>query len=314
VGNVQEELGNYDEAEQSYLQSINSNPGAITGYIALANLQLSFGETEKAINTINEGITQAPGDYRGYQALGDLYAFIEPENIEQAVNAYHAGIEIVPGSPQLYVKIANLHYNIVSDFWDKLEQAAEYETAAENRYEVYLNQFDFGEGSFLRPRFFQRRVDRLIQTYEQRREALRTAQYRYNQTVENYSTAETNYTMALSLDQNYVPALIGLGRLRLARGLTSEGVASYEMAYAMNPFSSSAAINLGNYYTEIGEADKAVGLLETVIEREPTNMVANNSLSIAYHNAASLSISQAARSVEQSVPHMEALITRIREK
>jgi len=143
---------------------------------------------------------------------------------------------------------------------------------------------------------------------------MRIAQFRYNQTSENYRTAETNYTLALSLDQNYVPALIGLGKVRMARGLTSEGAALYEKAVSVSPFSSTAVINLGNYYTEINEADKAVSLLEIVVEREPTNMIAKYSLSVAYHNTTSLSISQATRSVEQSSSRLEALITRIRQQ
>lgn len=314
AGQVQEEMMLFDDAQISYEAAINSRPGDITGYVALANLQLTLDKPEDALQTIQSGIAKAPGDYRGYEALGNIYTAIESGSLEKAENAYLTGLALLPASPELLVRIGDLHSSLVITAWENLETALDFETWAEAEYKALLQQIGPDGDINSQPRRIQIQIENAIKTYEQAQMEVKAAQIEYDKTAGHFNVASENYKSALAIDSDNVSALLGMGNLQLAHGLTAEGLNTIEKACALNPNSSLAFTHLGSLYEELGWLNEAAAILELINHRDPGNEIAQAALTNVYANMTELSISQAALSVEKGAFKLEGLIEGLRAK
>jgi tetratricopeptide (TPR) repeat protein len=313
IGAVQEKLGYVEDAQGSYQRAIEMDPGSINGYIALAEFQLNQEDSEKALGTIQEGIIQVPGDYRGYETLADIYNTIDPDNIEQAEEAYRTGLNILPGVSALYISIGELHTEHVFTAWQNLTAAEKLDRLTKNRYEAVLIHFGVeDEDLSQQSRFVQDTVTEAKLNYDRNHRYLLAAQEKYEQNYVDFDIATNSYTNALSLDPNNELALLGLGRLQLAHGLEEKAVSYFEQACAMNPYSSLSLSYLGNIYLDLGRTDEAVYAFEQIRALDPGNSFAQAAIVDAYHNQKSLTISQAVASVEQGVFKLESLVDYLR--
>mgnify|MGYP001056959352 CR=1 FL=1 len=311
-GSVEENLGALDRAQDSYLRAIEINPGSIEGYIALSKLLYQEENHELAIEKITKGITHAPADYRGYQALGELYIAIDPSDSAKAEEVYQTGLRVLPGTPELITSIADLYTKQALDASERLETSQAIELLTQNRLK-YLTDLQATSLSRQQSRVVELKVEQAMQIvglYHARAEA---AQQAYEETESSYELASEYYQQALSLKPNFETALLGMGKLQLARASMSESIAYFEQAVTANPHSTLSLGYLGNIYLELGQPEKALAYFEQILAYEPGNMLAQVGVSYAYQDTAALDISQAAESVEQSQFKLQFLVQYFRD-
>jgi tetratricopeptide (TPR) repeat protein len=314
LGSVQEELGLNIDAQASYQEVIEMHPGNIKGYIALAKFQLNHEEAEQALRTIKEGIIQVPADYRGYQTLGDIHIFIDQENLTQAEQAYQTGLTVVPGSPALYASIGDLHTKRTLVAWNTLKSAKELERLAKNHYAALLARRAPDEHSGRQSRFVVQMLAEAKQIYDRNYREMLLAQEEYDQTSITFDVATSNFTDALALEPNNELALLGLGRLQIARGMESEAISYLEQASALNPHSNIALSQLAGLYQETGRSVDAFFIIQRIRALDPGNPSAQAALSEAINNLPNLTISQAAESVKLGTKKLESLVMFLRER
>ncbi len=90
--------------------------------------------------------------------------------------------------------------------------------------------------------------------------------------LKEWKEAENAYTAALKLQPTYLPALLNLGKMRIAAGKADTAVEPLVEAVRLNPDSAEAQYFLGEAYLAIKKGSLAVGHLEKAIELEPDKM------------------------------------------
>jgi tetratricopeptide (TPR) repeat protein len=307
LGSVQEALELWDDAQVCYERVIEISPTTIDGYIALAKLYYQLGEAEQSLAIIKDGIDKVPIDYRGYQALGDIYLRIDLENFTQAEEAYRAGLEVLAGIPELYVRIGDLYTQRVLATKKNLTATKALEQLAAYRLEQLMDRKGM-ESTRRQRRALELRIAEATQTYNLYNHKLLAKQQVYERANVNYENAMENYMEALKLEPNNEFSLIGLGKLKLATGTVYEALHYFEQAYTTHPHSTISLGYIGNIYLEIGQPEKAIETFEKITRYEPENLVAQFGLSNAYQELETLNISEAAASVERSVFRFPALV------
>ncbi len=90
--------------------------------------------------------------------------------------------------------------------------------------------------------------------------------------LKEWEKAEKAYAEALKLQPTYLPALLNLGKLRLADGNAAAAIDPLREAVRLEPDSAEAQYFLGEAYLAIKKGSLAVGHLEKAIELEPDKM------------------------------------------
>ncbi len=88
---------------------------------------------------------------------------------------------------------------------------------------------------------------------------------RQNQLAE----AEACYSRALELDQDYVSALIGMGRLELLRGNPQSALKRFETAIEIEPHEATAHLALGAVLESLGRTEEAQAAYFRSLENDP---------------------------------------------
>lgn len=95
---------------------------------------------------------------------------------------------------------------------------------------------------------------------------------------ENYPAALEKAEKALAVDPTYLPSLMFFRKVAEAAGLQEIAVNAMEIAVRFNPNSVAALQALAKAYQDIGEATKAVSILQKVRQLKPNNLAAANDL------------------------------------
>ena len=100
--------------------------------------------------------------------------------------------------------------------------------------------------------------------------------------VANKDEAEREYHAALLVNTHDEKAECRLGELAAQRGDVKESFTHYQHAYQLQPQDPDAAVGLAKAYTSMDQPDKALPLLEQVVEHDPANAIAHFRLSTLY--------------------------------
>jgi tetratricopeptide (TPR) repeat protein len=94
----------------------------------------------------------------------------------------------------------------------------------------------------------------------------------------NIPDAEKNYQLALKLNPDHLPALLGFAQLKEQTGKSNEALENYLRAAEKHPKEASVHNNLGLYYARHKRLDDAVVSLRRAIEIEPKNVRYRNNI------------------------------------
>lgn len=311
MGTAQEDIGAIDQAEYSYQQIIENCPVCIEGYIALAKLYYHQGEFENSLEVIHTGIDTSPGDYRGYAILGDILSSLDPENIKNASDAYLDGLEVLPGSSELYSRLGQLHTKKFLSSTKKLEATQALELLAAYKNNLEIDQII--ASTYQLERVLNYSIDNAIKKYPayQAKLFMNESTLR-NETDSEFTSALSYYRIALSLEPNNESAFIGLGKLYLAVGSYEEAARYFELALKYNPNGTISASYLGNIYFELGRFDDALAVFSQVLVFQPDNIIALLGLSQIYDSYPSLTVQQAADAAEKKLMKIPSLVDHLR--
>ena len=106
--------------------------------------------------------------------------------------------------------------------------------------------------------------------------------------LKNLDEAEKNYAQALKARSDYVPALIGFGRLRLVQKNFRDAVELLKHAVKVQPTSPLANYFLGEAYLQLKLGSTAVGYLNEAIRLDPIAMADAHLRLAALYNAKGL--------------------------
>lgn len=96
--------------------------------------------------------------------------------------------------------------------------------------------------------------------------------------TEKAEKAENSYKSALKIDENYAPALTGLGKLYVKLKRFDEGLPLLEKLHDSSPRNLMRMVNLGGAYLESGDENKAEEMYKKVQSLDETNVESRSGL------------------------------------
>jgi tetratricopeptide (TPR) repeat protein len=96
--------------------------------------------------------------------------------------------------------------------------------------------------------------------------------------TEKSDKAESSYKSALKIDENYAPALTGLGKLYVRLKRFDEGLPLLEKLHDVSPRNLMRMVNLGGAYLESGDEGKAEAMYRKVQALDDTNVESQSGL------------------------------------
>jgi Tfp pilus assembly protein PilF len=104
----------------------------------------------------------------------------------------------------------------------------------------------------------------------------------------DFEAAENSYLSALKANEKYFPAMLNLGRVRIARKNYEGAIQSLEGALSLEPKSAPANYFLGEAYLQIKKGSKAVVFLKEALNLDPIGMADAHLRLAQLYNAAGM--------------------------
>jgi len=239
--------------------------GLLLAQVADFNAQgmkaLEAGDYAAAAEAFRKLVTQQPGDYAAHFHLGLAYSLLQ--KTDEAIAEYQKVLELKPGlyEAQLNLGILWLEKHQPAEALRWLEQAL-----AQKPGEFAPNYYS-GEAL--------RELNRPAEAVERYRHALEAnpksaaaevGLARALVALGQIDQAATHYRRAAEVSPEYRTALIELAAALEKAGRLREAIALYEQF----PEDLAARERLGNLLLETGETDRAIQLLQQVVEASPT--------------------------------------------
>ena len=108
---AEEEIKDYDSAEQSFKELLTSHPGFDNGYIGRAKLYLAKGDTISAINDLNKALSINKNATNAYVIRANI-AMHSNKDFQSALNDMNEAIKLQPRYAGFFINRAFLRYNL----------------------------------------------------------------------------------------------------------------------------------------------------------------------------------------------------------
>ena len=205
----------------------------------------------------------------------------------------------MPGAAELYVGIGNIYGKKILEVTDNLASAEAYDRTVRNRLaEVQSNILP--DPTRAQSRVSQLKLINALELYSNAQNQLKTAQLAYEKLDSDFEAANAAFSNAVELQPSNEAALLGLGRISLAYGLTDEALKYYQESVNANPNSVVALSYLGNAYLESGNPGEAINVFEDLLIRDPMNTFAHIGLYRTYTALDQTDLVQTSATVEHS--------------
>lgn len=302
LGSSYQSLERDDDAVAAFDKAIESDPTSATPYVTLSGYYsaraarhknkkeyaLSTEKYDLAVATLQRGMEASPASVEIYNNLGLTYLTLERE--QDALDTYNRGLEILPGSPVLYVSRGNLRANTIV----KLMGETSDETYAGYVQEEF-EKFATGESSGV-PDLIQ-----AAQTANADAQArLRAAAAIYRWVKSDLQAARADYELALALQPNNLYALLGIGNILAASGDNTAAIAYYQKAIDTNLYNIPARNALGQALNNLRRYDEALAVFQQAVRLYPSNLTAGFGLITAQQYVKVLDLDTALRAFEAS--------------
>jgi len=278
LGNVYNDVANYDQAMAALQCAVQINPMLAESRMNLGNIYLMKDRVDDAIVEYQQALKINPDDAKIHNNLGNAYqkrgwlgdalaehtaaVRLDPKFVDayrnlaatyrklnnpaKAKTALLQAIELEPKNALLYCELADVY----SQFDDCGEAIPRYEKAL--ALDLDLAEAYFGKGVCF---------GKLGQTGE-----------------------EINaYRKALAINPNMLAALANLGNAYFAKGSYKEAIEKYQRAIQISPDDAKLYYNLGISYSGRGEYEKAVKAILKAVGLDPEMADAHYALAFAYY-------------------------------
>jgi tetratricopeptide (TPR) repeat protein len=111
-------LDKADEAEKTFKEALEKNPGNKDIMIALINVYLPQGKKDEAEKVLSDAIALDPENKELHYVVGTIYE--GQERYEDAVNAYKKVVELDPNYTDAYLGLGAVYFNMAADYNNKI--------------------------------------------------------------------------------------------------------------------------------------------------------------------------------------------------
>ena len=231
--------GYLDQAAESFKQVIAAKPQEAEAYYNLGTLYLRKNDFDQARQYLEETVKLRPTHAEAWNNLGMLAA--QTGQTEAAVRDFQQSLSIKPN----------------------------YATALLNRGNLYRRAQNFAEAANL--------LGRALETEPDNPEANYNLGMLYAQQSQ-FPKASEYFERALALRPDYPDALNNLGVLLVRQGRYSEAQEKFASCIRVAPNLDQGYLNLARLYAAMNDKEKARSVLQDLLQRQPENKIAQQSL------------------------------------
>ncbi|MFQ5590208.1 MAG: tetratricopeptide repeat protein [Phycisphaerae bacterium] len=251
LGDALVRQGNFAEAREAFLQSVEIDPDFAFGYRSLGQVMLALGDPEAAIVHFERAAELTPDDGGIYQGLARAYMAVgdRPRADEAAEKA----------------RSYEHRYRVPDPVIDEISALSVSSPVAYRRARNLIAQGDYANAIPDLLTVEKVRTDDPIVKIFLAEAFRRTGEY---------EEADLRLSAALNLKPDAVSAYMELGRLRLVQGKLDEAIESFRQAQELKPSQPTINVELGLALVRRGEYYDAISAFECASgEREVTPSV-----------------------------------------
>jgi tetratricopeptide (TPR) repeat protein len=237
LGGIYSELGQIDDAIQSYQRAIEFDPTDEHSWNNLGKLYSDLGQSGEAVQAYQKAIELAPKYTSPWNGLGNLYKDLG--QTDQAIMAYEKAIELDPAFAYAWQNLGNAYRglgqndNAIKSYQRAIELPNSFGTPT-NAHALAWNglgivYYDLGQN------------DDAIKAYQK----------------------------AIELDPIFAPTWNGLGVIYRDLGQNDQAIQSYQKSIELDPKFALPWYSLGTVYLIIGDYEKALSAFTKAREIEP---------------------------------------------
>jgi tetratricopeptide (TPR) repeat protein len=276
VGLLQEKLGNAEEAEKSFLKSLELQENYSTAN-RLGIFYYKQKKYEKAIFYYQKAISLSEKDAVLWGNLG--LAFEDQGNLQEAENAYLRAADLNEIDGSSHNRLGLFYYNQK----DYTKAITWYKLALEKQPESFVYMGNLGLayedlGNFAEAEKAYLRAADLNEIDGSSHN--RVGIFYYNQ--KDYTKAISWYKLALEKQPEYFVYIGNLGLAYENKGDLQEAESAYLHAARLNHTDGSSSNRVGLFYYNRQEYSRAIPWYKQALEKEPGNLVYLENLALAY--------------------------------
>ena len=240
LGIIHAGTGEYDDAIADFKSALEAEPRNADAYRGLAKAYESKGLPDEAELTYQKAIEVKPDYWAGYNLLGVFY--YRHSRYEEAIGQFRQVVVLTPDNHRGYNNLGGIYYYL--ERWAEAREMFERAFAINKSYSVSSN---LGTLYYIEGR---------------------------------YADAARMYEAALELnDHDYLVWGNLASAYYWASGERDKAQQTYQRAIKLaeerkevNPNDADVISNLAGYYSEIGERNKALALIQQALNKAPTNV------------------------------------------
>lgn len=259
-------LGRNAEASGSWERSLELNPEYAYGYHGLGLIAAKEGEYEKAVTLQRKALTHVPGFSEAAHKLCD--ALLKLGKIEEAIEALHSHISVVPESTETYVYLGQAH--VAGQQYEKAADA--FETALERYPDIPRAQY--GLATALARLGRREEADEAMNQYRLVRAKDMEVRTQYS------GKRDDMEALAVDFAARYVLA----GRVYLVHGVLREAERLCRRAAVLDPANTECRVVLASLYQQTGRGADALRTCRELVAIAPDQSAYHLNLGVMYSN------------------------------
>ena len=270
-GAVNNGLGKFDAAIDSYKQTLKISPTFAAGYYNIGVALKGKGHLDEAIVSYKRALQINPEYADALRGMGN--ALTTNGDLDAALGSYREALRISPDSAQLYNDIGN----VLQEKGEQNKAIDSYKRAIEIRpdyAEVFNNM-----GTALRALGY---LDDAMASYKQAFKIKPDYAEAYNNIGNCFKEsgdiagAIENYKQALLVNSNFDEAYNNLGLALKDKGELDAAIDCFKQALRVNPSYAKAYSNLGIALKDLGQFHEAIESYDRAITIDPSNFEAHS--------------------------------------
>ena len=251
MGLIKSGTGQSKLAMKHFNKAIEIDPKYSQAYRGLAEVYSVMGDNKKAEATYRKAIELKPNYWEGYNDLG-LY-FYYSGDIESAVKQFKKAIELTPKNSRLYSRLGGIY--LVDGQFEKARTTLQKALALDNNPDAASN---------------------LAYLYYQNDE--------YREAAKMYKIVAESDSMNYLSWGNLASVYDLLGNQSEAQKNYHKAIDKAEKLLEINPKNALVLADLGTYYSDVDESEKALHYLKRSLELAPQNVDVKERAVFTYEN------------------------------
>jgi len=270
--------GQWQQAEQLYLQVLEVDPEQVDALYLLAAIAGQTGRDNQAIDYLQAVLRLKPESAGAHNNLGNLY--VKERKLSEAVRCFQEALRLQPDFAMAHSNLGNVlreqgqPAEAVASLYHSLHLRPDSAEAHHNLGIALQAQGKLAEAvasyqqaSRLRPDYVEAHVSLGNALTEQRRTA----------------EAAGSFQQAIRLNADHADAHFGLGVALERQGKLEEAAASYEQVVRLQPNNAEAHCNFGNVLRDQGRLDDAIAAYRSALRLKPNRAHIHSNLVLLLH-------------------------------